>query len=72
MMTTPSLPSFGDALRTAASRVRRGSLRFLPAILVTWFLVEVVAAASGRPIVAVDVLGDALSVPTRWDQVGPR
>jgi hypothetical protein len=53
MTTTRPLPSFGDAVHTAATRVRRSYLHFLPAILVTWLLVEVVAEASGRPMVVI-------------------
>ena len=53
MTTARPLPSFGDAMRTAATRVRGGYRLFLPAILVTWLLVEVGAAASGGPRVAV-------------------
>jgi hypothetical protein len=53
MTPTRPLPAFGDAMRTAAARVRRSYLQFLPAILVTWLLVEVVAGASGRPMVVI-------------------
>jgi hypothetical protein len=37
----------------AGARVRSGYLSFLPAILVTWVLVEVVAPASGRPMIVI-------------------
>jgi hypothetical protein len=53
MRPTRPLPSFGDAMRTASARVRRFYLDFVPGILVTWVLVEVVAGAAKGPRVAV-------------------
>ncbi len=52
-MAKRRLPAFGDSAGTAAARVGRDYPQFLPAILVTWLLVEVVAEASGRPMVVV-------------------
>jgi hypothetical protein len=78
MMTRPrSLPSFGDAMRTAASRVRRGYLRFLPAILwmgpglpTAWRMTAAPGALAR--VSAPYLLGDALRMPTRSDREGPR
>jgi hypothetical protein len=49
----PALPSFSEAVRAAVTRVRRGYPSFVPGILSTWVLVEVVAPASGRPMVVI-------------------